>query len=409
MALSTQDLSTVFPLDLAPFVWQVLVGDPVGPADLVLLDPSLGQTLELLRSNISEVDLATVFPDQTFTATVQSAGLTSDAVEWEAELELEHGKPRRVTVSNAGEFATALESFWLEQYSLPIKWVLEGFASVAPARLLPVLAWRELELLVCGRPTVDLELLRRRTKYGRGLREDSQVVRFLWQTLERFSHAQRRQFVHFVWGRCRLPVSFPPHTYFRVNLRPAAADASGGRPGEEDLAMGDPGGILGILGTRGIDDEELMLARGVGDDDGEGGEGGDGGGGEDDGDGGEGGDGGGGGEDDGEGGGDGGDGEEDGEDGGDGEDAGEAARATEEAQIMRAMRAIQARRAMRARPRDDMTQAPQGPSIGAGEQDGALPTAHTCFFQLELPRYSSQAILQRQLLIAIYNTTFVAD
>ena len=52
MALSTQDLSTVFPLDLAPFVWQVLVGDPVGPADLVLLDPSLGQTLELLRSNI---------------------------------------------------------------------------------------------------------------------------------------------------------------------------------------------------------------------------------------------------------------------------------------------------------------------------------------------------------------------
>ena len=259
MALSTQDLSTVFPLDLAPFVWQVLVGDPVGPADLVLLDPSLGQTLELLRSNISEVELATVFPDQTFTATVQSAGLTLDAIEWEAELELEHGKPRRVTISNAGEFATALESFWLEQYSLPIKWVLEGFASVAPARLLPVLAWRELELLVCGRPTVDLELLRRHTKYGRGLREDSQVVRFLCQTLERFSHAQRRQFVHFVWGRRRLPVSFPPQTFFRVNLRPAAADASGGRAGEEDLALGDPGGILGILG-RGIDDEELMLA-----------------------------------------------------------------------------------------------------------------------------------------------------
>ena len=31
-----------------------------------------------------------------------------------------------------------------------------------------------------------------------------------------------------------------------------------------------------------------------------------------------------------------------------------------------------------------------------------LPLAHTCFFQLELPQYSSDAIMKERLLVAIH-------
>jgi len=35
--------------------------------------------------------------------------------------------------------------------------------------------------------------------------------------------------------------------------------------------------------------------------------------------------------------------------------------------------------------------------------DALLPTAHVCFFALRLPRYSSDAVMRRQLLYAISN------
>lgn len=34
--------------------------------------------------------------------------------------------------------------------------------------------------------------------------------------------------------------------------------------------------------------------------------------------------------------------------------------------------------------------------------DEMLPLAHTCFFQLELPQYSSDAIMKERLLVAIH-------
>jgi len=36
------------------------------------------------------------------------------------------------------------------------------------------------------------------------------------------------------------------------------------------------------------------------------------------------------------------------------------------------------------------------------EGDELLPLAHTCFFQLELPPYSTDAIMKERLLVAIH-------
>ena len=39
----------------------------------------------------------------------------------------------------------------------------------------------------------------------------------------------------------------------------------------------------------------------------------------------------------------------------------------------------------------------------ASQPDGFYPVAHTCFFQIDLPRYSSKAVLKEKLLYALYN------
>ena len=45
------------------------------------------------------------------------------------------------------------------------------------------------------------------------------------------------------------------------------------------------------------------------------------------------------------------------------------------------------------------------PQLAQEALDRRLPTAHTCFFSLHLPRYSSDAVLRRNLLYAIENCT----
>jgi other hect domain ubiquitin protein ligase E3 len=64
----------------------------------------------------------------------------------------------------------------------------------------------ELELLVCGHPTVDLEVLMKHTVYSPSTYNvDSPVVKNFWEVLRGFSDDQRAGFLQFAWARSRLP------------------------------------------------------------------------------------------------------------------------------------------------------------------------------------------------------------
>ena len=79
-------------------------------------------------------------------------------------------------------------------------------ASIVPQKLLTLFTWHELETAVCGRPEVDVELLREMSAYH-GCRSDDVHVKYLWEILRSFSHEQRASFLRFVWGRSRLPLT----------------------------------------------------------------------------------------------------------------------------------------------------------------------------------------------------------
>eukprot|EP00455_Lapot_gusevi_P043639 TRINITY_DN5334_c0_g3_i7.p1 TRINITY_DN5334_c0_g3~~TRINITY_DN5334_c0_g3_i7.p1 ORF type:complete len:172 (+),score=53.35 TRINITY_DN5334_c0_g3_i7:61-576(+) len=68
-----------------------------------------------------------------------------------------------------------------------------------------LLTERELELLVCGQSTIDIDLLRETTRYMGNVTAEDTHVRYLWSVLEQFDNSQRQAFLQFVWGRTRLP------------------------------------------------------------------------------------------------------------------------------------------------------------------------------------------------------------
>ena len=54
---------------------------------------------------------------------------------------------------------------------------------------------------VCGRPKVNVDLLKKHTKYSGGLNEDSKRIKMFWEILKEFSEEERLKFIRFCWGQ----------------------------------------------------------------------------------------------------------------------------------------------------------------------------------------------------------------
>jgi other hect domain ubiquitin protein ligase E3 len=54
---------------------------------------------------------------------------------------------------------------------LQVKRIVQGLSQLVPAAYLHCLTGEELKLIICGRPKVDVDLLKKHTKYSGGLTE----------------------------------------------------------------------------------------------------------------------------------------------------------------------------------------------------------------------------------------------
>lgn len=93
-----------------------------------------------------------------------------------------------------------------------------GFFTVVPQRALSLLTWQELELMVSGRPFIDVEQLRLHTDYE-GYRADDATVKLFWRVFESLSDDERSKFIRFAWGRSRLPVAAQWGKRFKLQRR----------------------------------------------------------------------------------------------------------------------------------------------------------------------------------------------
>jgi len=97
----------------------------------------------------------------------------------------------------------------LQEAKQQIEHLRLGLATVVALDCLALWTWRYLEERVCGIATVDVGLLRKYARYD-GIASDSPEVRYLWEMLEEMSQSDLRAFLHFVWGRSRLPPNGSP-------------------------------------------------------------------------------------------------------------------------------------------------------------------------------------------------------
>lgn len=121
------------------------------------------------------------------------------------------------------EFAYAVRKYRLNEFQAVCDDIGRGLATIVPRSIAALFTWKELQILVCGRPTVDLSLLRQRTVYGDGCCASDTHIEYFWKAMSGFTEEQKSLFLRFVWGRSRLPPNATDFTQdFKISGMPRA-------------------------------------------------------------------------------------------------------------------------------------------------------------------------------------------
>lgn len=109
------------------------------------------------------------------------------------------GEDVRVMWQDKEIYARAVENHRLNEFRPSCDDILRGIATILLANTLSLFTWKEFATLVCGKATVDIDLLRRRTVYGDGCQANDPHIVYFWQILSEFTDEQKSSFLRFVW------------------------------------------------------------------------------------------------------------------------------------------------------------------------------------------------------------------
>ncbi|RLN71965.1 hypothetical protein BBJ28_00014273 [Nothophytophthora sp. Chile5] len=185
-------------LRLAPLVWKMLVKQSLVFADLESVDHSLCESLKFLEAlaAIPGEDPSEILYES-FTTTLSDGTIV--------ELKTGgHAVP--VTKANVKEYIRLVKATRLQECKPQVDAMLRGLGKIVPVQLLQLCVWSELQQWVGGSLEINLELLKRHTRYSSGMTpEQFPHLETFWKVLAGFSEENKRRFINFAWGQDTLP------------------------------------------------------------------------------------------------------------------------------------------------------------------------------------------------------------
>lgn len=204
-------------LDLPSFFWKPLVGETVRFDDMTEIDYPTMEMLKIIESASPELFVESF---ENFSIRL-SDGSSYDLIP--------DGQYTPVTYENKADFIEKLLKARFTESRRQSEAIRAGLSKLVPIGLLNLITWKQLEEWVCGKPKIDLELLRRHTHYSGGLNETTPQVLFFWEVLTEFSEEERLRFIKFCYGQERLPVNDEEfeRRNIRLMLKPSVSENRG--------------------------------------------------------------------------------------------------------------------------------------------------------------------------------------
>ncbi|KAK1945479.1 E3 ubiquitin-protein ligase HERC2 [Phytophthora citrophthora] len=209
-------------LDLPSLVWRPLSGLEVSRAHLESVDVAVANNLSRVEELSTDTESAAQEAEEVLGYLTLSTTL-SDGIEVPLAPQ---GEKMPVTLANRGLYVQLVEKTRLTESSQQLAALKDGLASVLPMELAPLFTPRELEVLICGRREVDVDLLHQCTEYSEGADEAMPHVQHFWEVLREMTSEERTSFLRFVWARSRMPNSakdFPMNFKLQTAQDPGAS------------------------------------------------------------------------------------------------------------------------------------------------------------------------------------------
>uniref|UniRef100_K3WUL9 HECT domain-containing protein n=1 Tax=Globisporangium ultimum (strain ATCC 200006 / CBS 805.95 / DAOM BR144) TaxID=431595 RepID=K3WUL9_GLOUD len=205
---------------LAPIVWKMLVKQSLAFTDLESVDFSLCESLKYLETLVAEGGLASddvIY--ESFTSTLSDGTV----------VELKpNGSSIPVTKENCKDYTRLVKATRLQECKPQVDAILRGIGKIVPVQLLQLCVWSELQQWICGSLDINVELLKRHTRYSSGMSPDKfPHLDMFWRVLSAFTEENKRRFINFAWGQDTLPADDAEfdrtHTRLLIKVPPATA------------------------------------------------------------------------------------------------------------------------------------------------------------------------------------------
>ena len=189
----------ITPVHMVRHLYKHLMGWPVNMKDLEHCDDTIYRGLINLL-DIEDVSMLCL----EFNVSVDRLGVM-DTVELE-----EGGNDREVTNSNLTLYLEAqLKYRLLNRVRDQLHAFCKGFYDVVPEPLLCVFDFQEMELLLHGLPTIDMDDWKANSLYTGEFagQPNHRVALWFWEVLKEFSHENKAKLLQFVTGTAGVPVA----------------------------------------------------------------------------------------------------------------------------------------------------------------------------------------------------------
>ncbi|PIC34687.1 hypothetical protein B9Z55_014266 [Caenorhabditis nigoni] len=169
---------------------------PVRYQDLESEDPAFFKSLDfLLQNSIDDLDL-----DLTFSTEVEEFGVRSVR-----DLK-PNGRKIEVNDANKDEYVKLVCQMKMTgSIRKQLDAFLTGFYEIIPKDLISMFNEQELELLISGLPTVDIDDMAANTDY-KGFQKTSTHIQWFWRALRSFEKEDKAKFLQFVTGTSKVPL-----------------------------------------------------------------------------------------------------------------------------------------------------------------------------------------------------------
>ena len=92
--------------------------------------------------------------------------------------------------------------FRLNEFNVQISAMREGLLRSVPELVLSLMTWHELEMAVCGKPEIEIDVLKQMTTMNLP-NTTTHLADMFWSVLHSFTNKDRAAFLAFACGRSR--------------------------------------------------------------------------------------------------------------------------------------------------------------------------------------------------------------